>query len=464
MKIVLASSLFFFVLFSCNNTPTKTSNDKKLNKDSLVTLIDGKSEFSISFPENRYLVSVSKEQVLITKKNSKITVPKNAFEFFDGKKVTGEVEIKFSEYHTQGEIIASKIPMVYKSEEGEFQDFESAGMFEIRAYQKGEELKLTKEKKIKVDLMTSNNGAFNFYNLDENRLNWNLIDSKCLPIENKEIATIKAELDSIAKKELKKPKKPVEMKGDDKVFDINLDYDKYPNLRDLNGVMWKNTEKDLEKKELVNSKFFKKSYKFLRLEPLENEELEYKMVFVDGKDSITFTASPVFKGKLLSLQKEKNKALIEAINISVKRENRLQDQLKRENELLRTFNVDQMGIYNYDRQFKDRKAISILANFTFEGSNSLLEMDEVSVYLIPSSKNVVIKYTKETFQLFAINPNENNKLIAILPNNEVFYLSNNDIHKLNILNFKDQKLDIQLKKYKKDVKEAKQLDELIASI
>lgn len=464
MKIYLSLAISVFVLISCTETPSKlkTRSSKDTIKDK-----SGQYEFpkfTIHVPENKFTIQDSEDQTLVTLKNSKIYVNKNSFEDNQGNDVQGKIELLFNEYHTQGEIIASKLPMIYKIPEGETYDFESAGMFEIRAFQQGKELKLKKGKSIQVDLVTTNPGKFNFYNFNENDLAWNMKDTDCLPVSNKLKQRLLNEQDSLASLSNQQPKKPIELKQGDPVFDINIDYRKYPNLRDLNGLMWKITETNDSLKTAISSRLFKKKYTFFRLEPTENQELEFKLFFINGKDTITFNGAPVMKGKLLSQQQDKYKELIATIHKNVKRENQIHDQIKREKDLLRTFNVDQLGIYNCDRQYNNPKLIELQVNFTYEGIDSSTNLEDVSVYLIPSAQKVVIRYTDHYFDHFKIDPLENNKIIAILPNNEIYFLSNKDIHELNLFQEKSHKIDIQLKKYKNNVKEAKQLDELIAKI
>lgn len=464
MKRYLPAILCVLVLMSCTETPSKSSKtrSKDLQTDSFDTYIFPK--FTISVPENKFSISDSEDQTLVTLKNSRIYVSKNSFEDKNGKDIQGKVDLVFNEYHTQGEIIASKLPMVFNTPKGEKQDFESAGMFEIRAYQEGKELNLKKGKSIQVDLIADNNGSFNFYNFNENDVAWNLKDTDCLPIGNKVKLKLLNEKDSLTNLPKEKPKRPIEMKDGDPVFDVNIDYQKHEGLEDLNGVMWKITEIDDAKRSEINQKLFKHSYQFIRLEPLENQDLEFKLFFIQGRDTLIFNGAPVMKGKLLSKQKEKYKDLIARIHKNVKRENQIQDQLKREKDLLRSFNVDQLGIYNCDRQYDNPKLIELQVNFTFEGMNPDTDLTDVAIYLIPSSQKVVIRYTEHYFDHFRIDPSENNKLVAVLPNNEVYFLSNKEIRSLPLLQRKSHKVNIQLKKFKKNVQESKQLDELIAQI
>lgn len=462
MKTYLLITLASLLLIGCNTEVNKGQKDSPDNIQKPVASIDESPKFNIEVPLNQFQFSDSKDQVLLTEKNTRIYVSKNSFEDKNGEDVVGEVEIVFKEYHTTGEIIASKIPMEYQDETGAKGAFESAGMFDIRAYQDGNDLILKKGKTIRVDLNSEESGPYNFYNYSENDLAWVEKDSKCLPVKNQVKVQLLSEIDSLVNLPKVKPKKPIAYKKGDPLFDMNIDYLKYPGFRDLNGVMWKITDTSETKKNFANKHLFNKEYEMLRAEPLENENLEFDLFFTYKKKVISVRAAPVMQGKLLSKQKKKYKDLIKTMTENAKRENAIQDQLKRENDLLRTFNVDKLGIYNYDLLYKDPRYIPVAANFKFEGYTEELQ-DEMCVYLIPANKKVVARFTKSTFKNFCINPRDNNKLIAILPNNEVYYLSNTDIRRMNLEQFENKPVDIVLKKFKK-VGKAEQLDDLIASL
>ncbi len=462
MKRFLPLFLLFVVL-SCKTEKepgNQASTDKKDPADSQQVGVSG---FSIRTPDDVYRIDSGREQVLITKKQSRIYLPSGAFETSDGKTVSGEVELIFREYHTTGEIISSKIPMVYTTPQGEKQDFESAGMFEVRARQGEEELQLKKGKEIRVDLVTDNPGSFNFYQMNQQVTNWELKDTKCLPVKNPEIPKLQKSLDSIATQAKKEPKKPALFKNGDELFDIKLDYNDFPELAELNGMMWNITEKDKAKRELIKKHLFSQTYKLLEVENTPSETIEFKLAFIVPDDTITFTAAPALKGKLFDRQKKKYEELVAKIKADVERANQIRKQLEREKQLLRSFNIDELGIYNYDRQFKDPQAVPLAASFQFEGMNGEVP-DYVSVFLIPGAKKVVIHYTEETFHNFALNPNENNRLIAILPDNQVYCLKNKEIAEAFRENKSTGSIEFRMKKHGKKIGDSAKLDQLIASL
>ncbi len=462
MKKLILFGFCFQLLFSCNEqqTDNPTTDPKLLTNQKDKS--SGLQSFQIETPTNKFVISINKSQVLVTLKNSRITVPANAFIDKLGKEVEGKIELVFKEYQTVGEILASEIPMVYTNPNGEKENFESAGMFEIRAFQGKEELRLKPNKTIKVELSSSDNGQYNFYQLNDQHQNWSINKENCLPVPNDYRQSMQNELDEMDNAVLDEPKKPIDYNPNQPVFDINQDFNNNQELKDFNGVMWQPTEGDINKSKQMYEKVVSKQIEFFKMEPADNENLEFVLKFISTTDTILFKAAPILKGRLLSQQKDKNEKLIKGLIASAKKHKNITDQIKRESELLRTFDVAELGIYNYDRQFKDPNAIMIDALLAFEGISEPQDLEFVSIYLIPSSKRVVIKYTEETFHSLAINPKENNKLVAVLPDNTVFYFSNKDFHELNL--FDKKKVKIQMNKYEKVVNDVKVLDDLISSL
>ena len=112
--------------------------------------------------------------VLEYENGSKITVPANAFTDANGGAVSGEVEIRYQEYHDFVDFFLAGIPMKYDSS-GTHQ-LVSSGMIEIQAFQNGEPIILKEEKSLDIELVSTINYApnvdYNIYKLDEKDRNW----------------------------------------------------------------------------------------------------------------------------------------------------------------------------------------------------------------------------------------------------------------------------------------------------
>lgn len=456
---------FLLLLVSCQEkviTDNGVSTNALRQKTAVHAYVQPK--FTIQAPVNHFELDVSKDQLLVTYKNSKIYISKNSFVDKSGKDISGKIKVDFSEFHTQGELIASKFPMVYTDEKGREKDFESAGMFEIQASQEGECIYLKTGKTIKVDLYTEDASTFNFYRLKEDKGNWDELQKNCKPIQNPLKRQLQEKIEQLNALPTVLPKKPIAYAPNDRVFDINIDFRKHRQLADLNGAMWKITETDSAKLKRIKTKFFKQVYTFIDVTPYESPFLEFNLTFATGKDTMRFRGAPVMKGELLKKVEGKYQEMVASITQKINELKASREAEKRENELLRSMNIDQLGVYNYDRQFKDADAIPMLAEFKFEGVSDSTTLATINVYLIPAQKNVVIRYTPDTYMKFAINPFENNKLIAVLPDNTIYRLSNTELQALNLENHKDKRVEIVLKKQTNPVKNANQLNDVIAKL
>lgn len=107
---------------------------------------------------------------------SRIHIPGGILTDQQGNPVTGMVDIKYNEYRNAAEMAYLQIPMVF-SENGKNYTFNSAGMFEIRAYQNGEELKMKPGTAFEIDYNTTGaqDSAF-IFTLDKKSGPWTRVE------------------------------------------------------------------------------------------------------------------------------------------------------------------------------------------------------------------------------------------------------------------------------------------------
>jgi hypothetical protein len=390
-------------------------------------------------------------------------VPERVFERADGSEPSGSVRLVFREFQTAGEIIASGHPMIYVAPSGDSIQFESAGMFEIRAYEGKNELFLKKGKTIRVELNSPTAGKYNFYALNDNTTSWKekAVDLDAVP--NRYIQEDVKRLQELELLAVDKPRKPVPYKPSDKVFDIKADPALYQEFREMGGVLWKYVGSDPELDPARNLKLFQKKYSFMRLFPKKGDEWIYAVDFCSDKDTITLDLAPVFPGKLKAKNESRLREKLRKFNEKLREQEKLRHQLRNEAKLLREFNVDQLGVYNYDRQFKSGKVIPVNAEFTFEGKRHK-DFPLVTVYLIPQGKLAVIKYDLETSRKFAINPFEKNQLIAVAGDGEVYALSDKQIRSLYLERSENNARKIDLKRFRKPAETGADLDAILAEL
>ncbi len=80
---------------------------------------------------------------------TKITISSGVLVYSDGSAVEGEVELNYREFRDAADFVSTDIPMMYNHDH----QFESAGMFEINAYQGGNRVFVRKDKNIEVEFM-----------------------------------------------------------------------------------------------------------------------------------------------------------------------------------------------------------------------------------------------------------------------------------------------------------------------
>ncbi|MFI5204435.1 MAG: hypothetical protein ACHQF2_08050, partial [Flavobacteriales bacterium] len=90
----------------------------------------------------------------------------------NGAPVVGKFQVKYREFRDACDMAFSDIPMIYHGD-GSEKFMNSVGMFEIRAYQNGEELKIAEGKSITVDYaITQRLDSIYFFSLNEETRQW----------------------------------------------------------------------------------------------------------------------------------------------------------------------------------------------------------------------------------------------------------------------------------------------------
>ncbi|ABG58347.1 hypothetical protein [Cytophaga hutchinsonii] len=185
-------------------------------------------------------LNASEPKMLRLPGGSSIEIPANAFVDKSGKPVTGKVELKYREFHTSADILASGIPMLCNDEDGITKSFESGGMFEISATANGQEIDIAKDKKINVHMASDVEGDFDFYYLEEdgNKKTANaslFLQTQPAPLSEKQYRWKKI----YAAKEEGKDAAPERSKASvHKYFQTHFDIKKYPETAVLDTMKW----------------------------------------------------------------------------------------------------------------------------------------------------------------------------------------------------------------------------------
>lgn len=118
-------------------------------------------------------IDAGKDEVFQMKDSKSVLhFPANILEHQDGRPVKGKVKIRYREYRNSAQTAFSGIPMTY-SEKGKNYNFNSAGMFEIRATQNNEVLRVKNGCSFQVDYnATEQLDNCYFFELNEGNGRW----------------------------------------------------------------------------------------------------------------------------------------------------------------------------------------------------------------------------------------------------------------------------------------------------
>ena len=166
---------------------------------------------------------------------SVVNIPENTFVDENGTPVTGQVEVKYREFHDAVDVMFSGIPMVYEDENGSH-DFETAGMMEIRGSQGEKPVYIAQGKELSVALASyTEEDDYNLYYLDEENRGWKDIGKA--EIRNNESKTASLQkLDEELASNL--PVLPKKMGQSENLFDFALDYKDFPELKPFKDIKW----------------------------------------------------------------------------------------------------------------------------------------------------------------------------------------------------------------------------------
>jgi hypothetical protein len=433
-KITYVLALLVLVaLQSCQNEKseaTTTSGEKltqvadaDVKKNSIAPPFDG-----IDVPFSKYTVDVEKGKTIQTETGTVIIIPKGAFKYADGNPVKGKVDISYREFHDAAAIIASGIPMT--NAEGD-KYMETAGMFEINGEQNGQAVAIADDKGIEVKMGSFVAGEnFDFFYFDKKECNWQT-KGTAKPEPNMAKLTKVKNLPKVPVQ----PAKPTKFDEDAFVFDLDINYESFPELRAYHGVVWQYDGQGKNPKD--NQWVFQENWTSVDVKAVQPEFGKYELTLKNAKKTFKTDVTPALKGmdfdKAVASFKKKNEEYQQLKAVRVEEENRLNGEA----DLLRTFAVSQFGVHNWDI-WKNPQRKRCLASFDF-GQETDKYINKISIFLVTGENRSVVRYYPTDFDKFSFNPNESNFLIAVLPGNKIAYFKPEDFAKIDLTMLNEQK-------------------------
>ena len=193
----------------------------------------------------------SQSTTFTTESGTTITIPANTLVDEQGDLVSGPVKIRYREFRNAAEIISSGIPMTVQGGHDETEWMQTAGMFEIRAFQNGQAVEIATDKSIEVGFISPVDGAYDAWVLDDNTNEWTNLgagaDPVEIPVEDAQLNTINEEIEALTAKTAVAPEKPTYEKQNEIRIDDPANLNQFPELRDARSHLFVYAGKDASK-------------------------------------------------------------------------------------------------------------------------------------------------------------------------------------------------------------------------
>ncbi len=398
-------------------------------------------------------------QIITSNYHSVISIPPNAFVDKDGKTFSGNVSVQYREFYNYVDFFLSGIPMNYDSGNADLQ-LESAGMFELTAFNGDETLFVNQSNKITVMMASlKNTPDYNLYYFDKQQNKWIYKGNSAVTLDDQgaqKFLNSPGQEDSVEKiftytpptycmrmscmmepapkRKFLRFKRPA---TENFRFHLIGLQKSIPELNSLSRYTWDYTGSDAR---AVYRTLFGKNNNIQLLSCGLND---INIVHIDADDTYTFTLRDDgdnlninFRPRLSSGSARKKfasrfEAYKEFRDQRRKKEaeayRKFSDDttkyfaenphfVKRnqsmESYAMRQFAIDGFGIWNCDRPMKIPNATIVKAYFVDQDDNRI---NPVQVYLADKAFNTVYNYDSQSLNKFKFNPDASNLVWAIFP-------------------------------------------------
>jgi hypothetical protein len=357
--------------------------------------------------------------VIATSKGTLIKIDPNTFTYANGAIVYNQIQIKVREMHTANDIFKSGIPMSVDGARNNF--LQSGGMLEIRAFDNNEELKIADGKSIDIELANfSPANGFSLFYLQGNE-NWKVNDTFNLK-KNERKANALNKIVNLLKQPFKKKSSLV---NDNYLIVANLK--EVPHLKAFQNQNWKIL--DGTNPEIVE-KCMRFSWDDVVVTPLKNKKNIYNLAFTrsimvqgSGYDTISLNvqATPSYTSDTSFTKQldEYNKAIV-----------RLNDEkirLQAEADMVSSFQIRQLGIWNIDKIMNNEDLVKYSLKFDFEKQIDPL-VNHVKLFVLYEEDNSVVYYLPQDWDKVRLSKTKRTSLVAVLPNNKVAFVDSKSVN------------------------------------
>ncbi len=438
MKFITTSlfaTLFCFTLTfqSCQNNPTSdlASIDPtpaaKLAEDnlSLAALINPPFQ-DLGVAYEQFKLNTSEAQNLALTNGTTIEIPEAAFVYESGEPVEEDVLLEYREFHDAADLMTSGIPMAVQKEDGTEDHMQTAGMFEIKGRVGDREVQIAPGKSINVNLASrvDDGQEYDLWYLDPAANNW---DNRGLSTVSPNTNQTKAERD-LSKKRPVAPVKPVAYAKTKPVLNFEINYDAFPALKNMKGILWQFTGKDQADAPENNPWVFEEKWDFVDLQKGADAN-SYLMVLSNTDKKYKATVSPTRKGDDLVAALEDYNQAVSTYKASLMTYEEKAAALAQQETYTRTFSIQEMGVHNCDLIIRWPGAMAFEADIDLgEGVLPVIK-EQAVLYLVTGEGRSVIRYNGRNLKRFMFSQSKDNCLVAVLPDNKVATFSQEDFKK-----------------------------------
>ncbi len=444
------------------------------------------------------LISGMADTVINYPSGTKLYIPAYTFVHSDNTTAKGPFRLSFREFHDQVDQMLSGIPMVYDSA-GIKKQFESAGMFDIMAYENDKPVFIKEGKGLFVDMPSSNtDNNFNVYYLDTIQKSW-IYDKD----NSENNILLIAGTDTLLHQKFKTGFGSLVLpeKADPLLDNLMIDFDKeeFPELALFDNVKFQ----FIDKKNKYNKEGSTKTWDDVKV--TRQDKRHYLVTFAKGKFKQSFVTIPVlekkdfekafadydkvrvvriakFKNVNDSLNTLRNKYDAQQMRNSLSCNQRINDLIHKGNfqevlnnyidieslvlmskqkGLSRTIFLRKFGIANYDRPFGYANIFSdvvrsasmekkeVLPNAHYYDKNNT-ELDVEKAYLIKRSFNGTYTLSKKSISEFPVNEAKGSDiLVVVTAKKEMLFIKDKELKSTDFsgteVTFKMQAISMNLK-------------------
>ena len=417
--------LVLSVLFSCKETVENTSPVQGSEEEQLIPPIP-----EANIVADEYRITPTKDTVIYHKSGSVISIPKNAFLDEKGNVITTPVDLKFRMFSNPLEVYLAGIPMTFSNDNDEEVVFESAGMFEMNASNKGKAVNVNPENKIQVDVVSySEDTKFNRYDFDSEINTWKELGKDVVKTTTKE-----KELEQLPEV----PEAPrIAGKFSFKVFDKLNENDKLKEYRDvwfepIDGKKCGFDSKDILVKDLKNGTY---EVTFVPWGKLPDTIKTKCICYLSFKDKAQYskalnTYKKKYAGLITKIEKERKSIDAAWTNYYQKSKEynvffarKEIEELKGSSKIMRTLQVNQFGLVNLDWPHVYPKGAKVDASFVDENGMPIVLKQ---VVLVELGVNALYRYTRTVH----FNPESQNILWGMMEDGKLAYFTASDFKNL----------------------------------